>query len=97
MDKFVEVMKAIGSICRGRDCSACQFSREQNGWDVGCPTFMVQHPEEALIKVNKWVDDNTVRLGANFSPNTVMIKYPMKSGRRSRRKSKTQTLDMGLA
>lgn len=59
MDKFIEVMNAIGSMCRGRDCSTCPLDRMKNGWDVGCTTFMVYHPEEALIKVSKWVDDNS--------------------------------------
>lgn len=56
----VEYIKGQRKICDSyflpaHTCKNCPFSMDRNGHGLPCALFRVQHPEEAVAIVEKWI------------------------------------------
>lgn len=57
----VKFLKGYDRMCKsyGFDCDKCGIHKVRKG--EGCIETVVEHPEETVAAVEKWVDDHPVR------------------------------------
>lgn len=58
-------------LCCANFCWDCPLSEDNNGYNVTCGEFELEHPKEAIEIVQKWSDENAVTMLEDFKS-----KYP---------------------